>query len=105
MAPKPQDERSDSWGFFISTPGNEREPFMRRFWACILPISSIATSHGWAQEKPRPIPPRFKALTKNASLRLERVLGLPELPASNVPTPAFSTDGKLGLYAEDLSSG
>ena len=76
---------------------------MRNLWAGVVVLSLVAGSHGLAQEKPSPIPPRFNALAKNDRFRLVRVLGMPELPA-NSPS-SFSADGKYALFAEDFTSG
>src|SRR5207253_3207046 len=58
----------------------------------------------FAQEK-ADLPPRFAPLVKNDRFRLVRVLGTPEMPAIHHQASAFSSDGKLAVYVEDLSSG
>lgn len=78
---------------------------MRLFWACIVLLSSIAFSHGLAQEKLSPIPPRFNALAKNDRFRLVGVLGSPELPTTYPSVSAISADGRCATYVENLSSG
>lgn len=74
---------------------------MRHLLVSAVALCCIAVP-GIAQEK---LPPRFEPLVKNERLRLIRVLGMPELQPSVLPTSAISGDGKWAIHAEDLSSG
>ncbi len=51
------------------------------------------------------LPARFDSFKKNEHLRLIRVYGAPEMPATFAATSAFTADGKLAVYYEDLSTG
>ena len=75
---------------------------MRRLLASLIALACIG--QGFTQEKSA-IPPRFQPLAKNARFQLMRVLGTPEMPPIHHQASAFSVDGKLAVYAEDLSGG
>ena len=51
------------------------------------------------------LPKRFDAFKKNEHLKLVRVYGSPELPASFASTSVFTPDGGFAVYYEDLSTG
>ncbi len=74
---------------------------MRRLLAIVVALACIG--QGITQDKNDALPPRFGALAKNERFRLLRVLGTPELPATYHQAAAISTDGKRGVFAEDLS--
>jgi WD40 repeat protein len=74
-----------------------RPPAFLLALCCISPVI--------AQQSTDALPPRFAPLAKNDRFRLVRVLGTPEMPAIHHQASAFSADGKLAVYAEDLSSG
>ena len=78
---------------------------MRPIIRLLLAVLAASGSTISAQDKSAAIPPRFQSLAKDGRFRLTRILGTPEMAPTFGHTSSFSADGKLAVYAEDLTTG